>query len=409
MKNFKTILLTLLMALTISLPSCAMKYNLEEPPDDGLPKRHKAEKRSDVKDKIKACIFGAAIGDALGRVTEFKDIAGIYKKYENIVVSFDDFKEGDFVEKNGKKVALYTDDTQMAMIVLKQCKRKLFWNKHGMDALMSDLAKDFVAWVNDPDGGNIQDSGGLAHLRAPGNTCIASCKELERRINWRNSFSGACLSPLYYGSQWWACGKGDKKFIQFEGGSGAVMRAWPFGLCFHENPKLAAEWSAQHSKLTHRNPISLAACAAIATGVAYAMQSVLSVKEITNKMIAAAEKYNMETADTMRMAVQYAHDESMLSDAVFADKDFQGWDARTAIAATVYIFNKSPNDLRQALVLGVNTPGDSDTIATLAGALVGAYSGRFDQISQKELDVLEDSDEFMRLAQNVCHMCYGLN
>ena len=54
---------------------------------------------------------------------------------------------------------------------------------------------------------------------------------------------------------------------------------------------------------------------------------------------------------------------------------YLGWAAHDAIASTVYAFALCPNDPKKAIALGVNTPGDSDSIASMAGALGGAYKG----------------------------------
>lgn len=375
-----------------------------------------------IKEKIKSCVLWSAIGDALGRVTEFKNMKQIYKEYPNGIRSFDDFKDNDFYKKNGKKIALYTDDTQMAMMVFESClnskKEKLDLNK-----TMEDLADRFVKWVCDPDGGNLDDKNGLSHLRAPGKTCIASCKELNSRMGVRDYFykkyPKESASIMYFAwfrdrvwgerceytvsvlsDFWWRSGKGHEKAIESEGGSGAVMRAWPFGLCFYDDPELAAQWAAEHSKLTHRNSISLAACAAIATGVAYSIQC-KSVEFITEKMIEAAAKYNTETAAMMFLAVGYVKEDSSSkkerSSNEYIFNKFQGWAAHEAIAATIYIFNKTPDDVQKAVEMAVNTPGDSDTIATLVGALVGAYSGGFNKIEPRWLDLLEDSDKLLEL------------
>jgi ADP-ribosylglycohydrolase len=53
----------------------------------------------------------------------------------------------------------------------------------------------------------------------------------------------------------------------------------------------------------------------------------------------------------------------------------QAWAGHEAIAAAVYIFVRHSNAPREAILEGANTDGDSDSIATLAGALVGARSG----------------------------------
>jgi len=53
----------------------------------------------------------------------------------------------------------------------------------------------------------------------------------------------------------------------------------------------------------------------------------------------------------------------------------RGWAAHEAIAAAVYVLARHPTDAHAAILEGANTPGDSDSIATLAGSLVGARVG----------------------------------
>ena len=67
-------------------------------------------------------------------------------------------------EQNGRRLAPYTDDTQMAEIVLRALVR------HGptapMETVMVDIAAGFVHWADHPQGGH----------RAPGNACLAGAR-----------------------------------------------------------------------------------------------------------------------------------------------------------------------------------------------------------------------------------------
>ena len=76
-----------------------------------------------------------------------------------------------------------------------------------------------------------------------------------------------------------------------------------------------------------------------------------------------------------------------------------GWAADEALAAAVYIFLRHPDDLHQALIEAVNTPGDSDSIATLVGALVGIRTG-FKAFEKNgfNIDALENQDLIESLA-----------
>ncbi len=75
----------------------------------------------------------------------------------------------------------------------------------------------------------------------------------------------------------------------------------------------------------------------------------------------------------------------------------EGWAAHEAIAATVYLVARHPDDYRAAVLEGANTPGDSDSLATLVGALVGARVGLATLPSEWVRDV-ERSDVLITLA-----------
>ena len=176
------------------------------------------------------------------------------------------------------------------------------------------------------------------------------------------------------------------------GGCGSVMRRHPFGLVFADDLEKAEKWAVEHSRLTHQDPIALASCAAMAVGTALALRQE-NPAVIVAEMIGAAQKYDhtdCRTVKKMRRAYEYAQMAHALmlkkSLATVYDAlknkefvalhtqvfhEFKGWGAHEAIAAALYLFALVPDDPDAAICLGVHTPGDSDSIASLAGALVG--------------------------------------
>ena len=78
----------------------------------------------------------------------------------------------------------------------------------------------------------------------------------------------------------------------------------------------------------------------------------------------------------------------------------QGWAAHEAIAAGAYVFTRHANDPRTAILEAANTPGDSDSIATLAGALLGAHLG-IDAIPSEWVNDVERSEALSQLAGEV--------
>lgn len=307
------------------------------------------------RDRNLGAVLGAAIGDAMGHPTEFiGSVDAIRSRYGPAGVTRFEL----FWERDGKRFAPYTDDTQMAEVVL----RTLLDGHDDLDETMRRMAKGFVDWSNAPQGGH----------RAPGMACMSGCRRLEAGVPWNE-------------------GGGETA-----GGCGSVMRAYPFGLVFADDLEKAERWAVEHSRLTHRDPIALAASAAMAVGMARILHN-QPVDQVTTEMVAAARRYSDRTGEMMAIAVDEAKS-GILPD-VTLDR-LRAWAAHEAIASAVYIFTRHPDDPRAAILEGTNTPGDSDSIATLAGAMVGARCGIAALPADWVRDV-ERSGELTELAERI--------
>jgi ADP-ribosylglycohydrolase len=303
-------------------------------------------------------VLGAAIGDAMGHPTEFiSSVAAIRAKYGPAGVTRFELHW----EREGKRFAPYTDDTQMAEAVLSALLegREARADLHGT---MARMAQRFVDWSKAPQGGH----------RAPGNACLSGCRALAA------------------GANWWEAGG------PTAGGCGSVMRAYPFGLLYAHDLARAEAWAVEHSKLTHRDPIALAACAAMAVGVGLLARGE-SVRKTTSEMVGAACRYSATTAAMMAAAIDEAR--AGVGPEVTLER-LRAWAAHEAIAAAVYLLERHPEDARAAILEGANTPGDSDSIATLGGALVGARVGARG-LPADWVRELERSDELLALALQV--------
>lgn len=281
--------------------------------------------------RVLGTVLGAAIGDAMGHPTEFCSMEAIVAKYGLAGVQGFEL----WWDRGGRHFAPYTDDTQMAEIVLRGLVSTAA--DESLDRSMHTIAAGFVEWDWNPQGGH----------RAPGNACLAGSRALASGAHW--SVAGGRQA----------------------GGCGSVMRAYPFGLLFADDIGKAETWAVEHSKLTHRDPIALAACAAMAVGVASTVRGE-PVESVLNSMIEAAARHDQTTADMIARAVEDAY--AGVASQIALDR-LRGWAAHEAIAAAAYVAARHPADARAAILEGANTPGDSDSIATLAGALVGARTG----------------------------------
>jgi ADP-ribosylglycohydrolase len=300
-------------------------------------------------------VLGAAIGDAMGHPTEFiRSFDDICERYGPEGVRRYEL----FWERDGKRFAPYTDDTQMAEIVL----RTLVEGHADLDDTMKRMALGFVDWSTNPQGGH----------RAPGMACLSGCRRLAQGVHW--SEGGGATA----------------------GGCGSVMRAYPFGLIFADDLDRAEKWAVEHSKLTHRDPIALAACAAMAVGMARTIQG-HDLNLVLSEMVAACCRYSLPTA---RMMCDALHDaETGVGPRVTLER-LEGWAAHEAICAAVYIVARHPDDPIAAILEGTNTPGDSDSLATLAGALVGARCG-VEALPRDWIQDLERSEELIVLAERI--------
>lgn len=305
--------------------------------------------------RVAGTVLGAVIGDAMGHPTEFLSVEEIRRTYGPVGVQGFEL----FWEQAGVRFAPYTDDTQMAEAVARGL---LECGDAGLDATMRAIGARFLEWARSPQGGH----------RAPGNACLAGCRALA---------SGA----------YWSEAGGETA-----GGCGSVMRAYPFGLFFHDDLPRAEEWAVAHSKLTHRDPIALAACAAMAVGVARLLRSD-PLELVVEEMVAAAGRYSRKTAEMMSRAAHEAR--TGVGPEVTLDR-LRAWAAHEAIAAALYVFLRHPDDPRAAILEGANTPGDSDSIATLAGALAGARNG-LAALPAEWVEQVERSEELLALARSI--------
>ena len=309
---------------------------------------------SDLMAKFQGCLLGLAIGDALGRPTEFiSDLNALREKYgpEGVM----DF-EGDW-----HPPGTYTDDTQMSLAIA----RALLKAGHRpLDELMTLMAEEFVRWNRSPD-----------NNRAPGNTCRAGCESLERGVPWRES------------------GIADSK------GCGSAMRTAPIGLYFWDDEPRLLEVARASSSATHGHPTALAAAAGTALLVAWAVRHDPPA-DYPARLAAALDAMpgGEETAALVRRVPEVLNrsPDEVLCAGVLGE----AWTGEEAVASALYCVCRSPRDYRQTVLTGANTVGDSDSIACIAGAISGAYNG-IEAIPAHWREQVEDSSVLHELGADL--------
>lgn len=299
----------------------------------------------DTLDRYRGCIVGLAIGDALGHPTEFvSSVPRIRERWgERGVTGF---------EPSGSHPAgTFTDDTQMTIAVLRALVRA---GHDDLDARMKTMGAEFVAWSRSPQ-----------NNRAPGGTCLSGCRALDRGAPWRQA------------------GVADSK------GCGAAMRAAPVGLFFADDVEALVRVAAAQSALTHRHPTGIASSVAAAASVAHVL------REGTLDGILAFTRACVERLDTALLVevgcvphlAETIGTREMLAalDDTDKEKDVESddvcqllggaWIGEQAVATALWCALRAKGDFRDAVLRGANSSGDSDSIACIAGSIVGALVG----------------------------------
>ncbi|SIN37232.1 ADP-ribosylglycohydrolase family protein [Micromonospora cremea] len=295
-------------------------------------------------------LFGLAYGDAIGKPTEFLTVAEIEHRYGPAGPR----------DLSGEP-ALVTDDTQMALAVGWALHEAPSLTPKGVEPL---LRRRFLAWAVSPD-----------NNRAPGMTCLRACAELGRGLRWQEATVTASK------------------------GCGANMRVTPVGLLDVDLDTLAGLAQLQ-AGLTHGHPTGLAASELTAYAV-FALRGGATLAELPAILTERArtqrrvyreqwlgDLWQRAGVGTAEDFIARGWDECLavlgrLTAALGQPDDGgdpcratgEGWVAEEALATALLCAVRHADDPVAALARGATTAGDSDSIAALAGAFVGAAAG----------------------------------
>lgn len=160
-------------------------------------------------------------------------------------------------------------------------------------------------------------------------------------------------------------------------GNGAAARVAPLGLLHavgHFNPEIFTREVMRAGLITHHDPEALNG----ALAMAYAVR-LLAAEQIPPEMLlqeVAAFVDEDQVARQLRLASRLAaNGGDRESDLAHLRQIGTSSYVAESVAAALYCFACHPDDARAAILTAVNGGGDSDTIASMAGALSGAHLG----------------------------------
>lgn len=327
------------------------------------------------KDQFSGCLIGQCLGDATGFVVEGFFPAAC-KRY------IEDYLKTDRVGEFGKfpfTFGQYSDDSQLAR----------------------ELMQSYVACGRfDP--GDYAER--IKRIFA------------EKRIVGFGYSTKEAVKRLFLGIPWEESG-----IPAPSAGNGSAMRAAPVGLFFFDNPHMLVQAAHDQGRITHRDPRCSAGAAAVSGAVALALREtkieadsfISTLSEWTGEIDSGFSQELLKLSQWIALSPEEAviH----IAKAGF-DPDYVDDEEWTGISGFVvssvlwslYAFLRSPNDYWETICTAIETGGDVDTTAAMAGAISGAYLG-IDAIPSHLRHLLNDRgtwkfDELSELAQR----CYEI-
>lgn len=302
-----------------------------------------------MKEKFEGAILGLAVGDALGMPFEGWSSRDIRKKWDR----------KSFLSRAGLKPGQFTDDTMLAMV-----QAESLVDKGDVDP--EDIARKLVDWYKKGD------------TRGIGKITKDAIEKLLKGISWKESGIGGNLAAS----------------------NGGAVRAIPIGLFFYKDLEELKEKVRVAVEITHKNPEAIKGAQAVAYVIARACRGDLNPETI----LIDAAKYvgNSEIAKRLEKAQHYL------------EEDFPPMDALPLLGTGVYVvesvpsalycFAFSPDSFLGSVVNAIISGGDTDTIASIAGAISGAFNG-VSVIPGNWLNGLERKDYLASLGDRLYEAC----
>lgn len=272
-----------------------------------------------LKSKLRGYLYGTACADALGRPVEHLTLEQIKNKY-------------------GEKGILelppdspWTDDTQLMLVLARGLLRGA---ELEIPELMDRIAEELVLWLDEPDLG-------------AGATTRGAALSLKDGIPW--SESGLSSKTC-----------------------GSLMRAGILGFVFRNDPQKLVEVALISGRITHSHPVAEAASLAGAYAVKLALDGV-EPWEMFEPLIEVTQGISKEFTHALENSYKLAY--SDIGDEEGLRKLGQGWYADETFALAYFCILRYPHDYKKAVQVAVNITGDSDSVGSVAGGILGARLG----------------------------------
>ena len=302
--------------------------------------------KEELKDKMLGCLYGQAIGNALGLVTEFMDKETVKNQYPTQLRKYP-YNQGNWQD----------DDTTQMLCLLEEL-------KDNMAIIPQSLAKKLENWLE-------TDGRGCGNL-------------VYNVINHRDFL----INPFLAAYDRW-------KLSQCEAApNGGIMRTSVIGL-LRDNVIVNAEAAC---KVTHYDPRCVGSCV-IASQIIHSLiweQRELTYEDIKN----IALKYDNRIVEWIDLAYS-----GTLSDLCLGEFIGMGYTLKTLSAALWCYWHAM--SFEDGLVAIVNEGGDADTNAAISCAILGAKFG-YSSIPKYYIDNLSDKQIYHNIITEFINMIINI-
>lgn len=326
-----------------------------------------------TEDRIKGCLAGGAMGDALGYPVEHLTFEQIVRRFGNDGIT-------QYCLQDGK--ALISDDTQLSLFTANGVLNYLTRRKEPdlpIDDPCDDVMAAYVDWLKtqgfgdaiiDPDECWLLKVKELFAIRNPGATCI-------------QSIGNFCTG---------------KEIENNSKGCGGLMRTAPHAMVSGNDTH-----AASLAKLTHLHPLGYMPSFVLNHILVLLLKEKDLSFAIEDALKAGRNEYSascywIELERIVNKACELALND--LSDNENIKNLGLGWVAEETLAIAIYCALRHCEDFSAGIIAAVNHDGDSDSTGSVTGNILGTLLG-YDRIDKKWKENLELFDIILKMAEDL--------
>ena len=358
-----------------------------------------------VLDRIRGCMVGGAVGDALGYAVEFKSWSEIQRCYGKGGIR-------DF-ELDNRGLACISDDTQMSLFTAVGI--LVGMTRYAMRGIMGRIdgycrfsygdwlytqqwqsrmeAEHVYTWLMDvPE---------LYSRRAPGNTCLSALEALRNNHEVKNNSCGCGgvmrTAPLALLNYTHGYADGDLLYCDnCAAGAARITHKYPLGYI------PSAVLNHILMEILAMDKVDTAQLPVIVEHALDALPNIVS-EDDAGKTYTQLWPYSVKKLqEIIRKALELAGTDT--PDQVAIESIGGGWTGHEALAISIYSAVKHKDSFEEAIVSSVNHSGDSDSTGAVCGNIIGCLLGR-SAIPAKYTDKLELIDVIEEVADDLFHGC----